>query len=201
MLAPGLLLFFLYSYFGRPVQLSAIKMLLRLRWFFISLLLIYGWMTPDPLTGEILFWSWPNELALTTGLRQVISLVLIILAVNLLLVTSRREDILQAIYWLALPLKWTGCSRDRLVLRVVLVLDQAVDMGEQAHQALTGKSSNAENVWSRIVGAATRIFQQTLERADALEEEEIIFQPLNAPVWYQWGLPLILMPAMFLLYN
>lgn len=178
---------------------KAATMVYRMRWFFLSLLLVYGWLTPDPLSEQSIHWGWPSEDGLTAGIRQIYGLILIIVAVNLLLVTSRREELLQAIYWLALPLAWLGLSPARLALRLVLVLDRVAIVREQADQVLVEQKSVTGGRWARIVSVATRVFRQTLDRADSLANEDIIFQPLAAPPWHQWILPLVLIPILLLL--
>lgn len=197
-LPSAVLLMAVYIYLGPVARQAAMTMLFRLRWFFLSLLLVYGWLTPDPLSGSITFWGWPSEVGLKTGIKQLCGLALIVMAVNLLLFTMRREQLLQAIYWLAWPLMGVGVSRDRLALRLVLVLDQVAGVRERAGQVLSDQAPTSRRSLSRIAAVATTIFQKTLEQAEAKAEEVIVFQPLAAPAWYQWGLPLVLVPSLFI---
>jgi energy-coupling factor transport system permease protein len=174
-------------------------MVLRMRWFFLSLLVVYGWLAPDPLSGDFKYWAWPSTAGLLAGGKQVFGLVLIILAVNLLLVHSRREELLQAIYWLAGPLAWLGLSRSRLALRLVLVLDRVAGVREQAGQVLLEQGTWSRQRWTVIADVAARVFRQALDGAEAMADEDIVFQPLQAPPWYQWLIPVIVIPALFLL--
>jgi energy-coupling factor transport system permease protein len=111
----------------RPVPLlPALRMLRRLRWFFLSLLVLYGWFTPDPA-------PWPNRTSalaalmpspagLAAGGERIAVLVAIVAGVNLLLRTTSREQMLAAIYGLALPLAPFGL-RERLAVRMMLVIE------------------------------------------------------------------------------
>jgi energy-coupling factor transport system permease protein len=199
MLLAGLILFVVYSRLDAAARQMAVAMIYRMRWFFISLLLVYGWLTPDPLTGETIYWGWPSVDGLTSGAKQVFGLMQIILAVNVLLVVSRREELIQAIYWLARPLAWVGLSRARLALRLVLVLDRVAMVREQVGHVVFEQRPSPERRWTRIVAVAAKVFQQSLDSADAIADEDFIFQPLNAPPWYQWGLPILLIPLFVLL--
>lgn len=199
MLLACLLIVGFYVRLGVASRRAAMTMLYRMRWFFLSLLLVYGWLTPDPLSGQLSYWTWPSTSGLQAGGQQVFGLMLIMLAVNLLLVFSRREELLQAIYWLARPLTVLGLSRSRLALRLVLVLDWVASIREQAGQTLLEQGAWSHRRWAAIADVATVVFRKTLERADAMVEEDIVFQPLQAPPWYQWGVPLITVPGLFLL--
>lgn len=199
LLLAGLVLIAIYARMEFAAIRTAMVMVMRMRWFFLSLLLIYGWLSPDPISGQSIHWGWPGSEGLAAGCRQIFALILVMLAVNLLLVGSRREELLQAIYWLAWPLAWLGLSRTRLALRLVLVLDRVAIVREQADQVLVEKQPGAQGRWAGIVSAATRVITRTLEKADNMANEEIIFQPLAAPPWYQWVLPLCLIPALFFL--
>jgi len=194
-----LLLSVIYISQDVSVRRAAATMLYRMRWFFLSLLLVYACLTPDPVSGEVFRWAWPAANGVKAGARQVIALSLIILAVNLLLALSRREELLQAIYWLARPLTGLGLSRERLAMRLVLVLDRVADVREQAGQVLDVQKPGAGHYWTTVSHVAATMFRQTLERAETMADEEIIFQPLSAPPWYQWGLPVVLIPCLFLL--
>jgi energy-coupling factor transporter transmembrane protein EcfT len=195
----GLVLLVLYTRMESAAIRMAMAMIMRMRWFFLSLLLIYGWLSPDPVSGQPVYWGWPSAEGLAAGCRQIAALVLIMLAVNLLLRSSRREELLQAIYWLAWPLSWLGVSRSRLALRLVLVLDRVAIVREQADQVLVEQQAGVRGRLATIVSAATRIITRTLEQADHMADEQVIFQPLASPPWYQWGLPLLLIPVLFLL--
>jgi len=199
MLLVGIIFFVFYIRLNVAARQTAITMLYRMRWFFLSLLLVYGWLTPDPLSGQQSYWDWPSMSGLQVGGRQVFGLMLIILAVNLLLALSRREELLQAIYWLARPLTLLGLSRSRLALRLMLVLDQVSSVSEQAGKILQDGGGWSQRRWTAIADVATAVFRRTLEQADARVEEDIVFQPSLAPPWYQWGLPVIIIPALFLL--
>jgi len=117
-------------YILRPLFLyTALRMLLRLKWFFFSILLIYLVLTPElPIEHQSIYFN--NLSALNTflnqalpGLFRIMVLVLIIFAVNLFLRTTSKESILAALLWLFTPLKILTINIERISLRAMLTLD------------------------------------------------------------------------------
>jgi energy-coupling factor transport system permease protein len=186
-----------------PARKRALAVLYRMRWFFVSLLFVYGWLSPDPLTGQVSLWTWPSQAGLYAGCRQLLALVLIMLAVNLLLVCSRRQELVQAVYWLARPLGWFGLSRERLAVRLVLVLDRAVDVREQVGQEMADHRTQMNRPRPRwrlatLANMAAILIGRTLKRIESAEDQQLTFTPLSAPPWYQWGLPTVIIPLLLL---
>jgi len=123
----GLALFSLL-YFYSPIDFlpRAFAMLLRLRWFFLSILVLYIWMTPDTSLlndSSSVFSFIPPGIA--SGLGRVFSLVLIVLAVSYLLASLKQEQLIAAIYWLVAPLAYVGLERDKMVLRLAMGMEAA----------------------------------------------------------------------------
>jgi energy-coupling factor transport system permease protein len=191
------LLLFIYIYFWKlslSARQRALSMLFRMRWFFVSLLFVYGWLSPDPLTGEVSVWDWPNQSGLYAACRQILALSLIMLAVNVLFVSSRRQELVQAIYWLVRPLAFLGLSREQLAVRLVLVLDQAVTVREGLNQELSEQAIEKSGVqyrwrFSSISEKAAALIRRTLSRAETSADQHLIFYPLTPPPWYQWLMP------------
>ena len=202
-----LVLVFVYiylRYLDIAAQQKALAMLYRMRWFFLSLMFVYGWLSPDPLTGQVSVWGWPSQAGLYAGSRQLAALGLIMLSVNLLLVCSRRRELVQAIHWLAGPLTCFGLSRERLAVRLVLVLDNAVNIREQVGREMAGQNIKEDQPRLRLrLTSLSRltaiIIDQTLKRLEGVTDQELDFSPLSAPPWYQWALPLVIIPVLLLL--
>jgi len=205
MLLPFLILIYTYHhYLNATAKRKALAMLYRMRWFFISLLFVYGWLSPDPLTGQVSVWDWPSQSGLYAGCRQLAALSLIMLSVNLLLVSSQRQELVQAIHWLARPLTWIGLSRERLAVRLVLVLDNAVNIREQVGREMA--SQTIDTVQPRVrwrlaslSSLTATIIGRTLDRLEGASDQELIFSPLSAPAWYQWALPGVIIPVLLLM--
>ena len=120
----------------------ALQMIVRLKWLFFSILLIYFLFTPDVVFQESskeLINRYPAEEFLNyfyispeiqslinrilPALFRISVLILIVLSVNLFLKTSPIEQILAALLWLFHPLKALNINIERLSLRAVLTLE------------------------------------------------------------------------------
>ena len=172
----------------------AFSMVLRLRWFLLSIVLVYGWLTPDVIHSQQTS-SWlPSSQGVQFGLLRVYALVLIVTAVAYLLTMTSREQLLAAIYWLCAPLALIGVDRERLVVRLMLSLEYVSRLQQQlTHQV--DKMQPQANFSARIkqVGyVAGSLFNFTLEQANTTGEESVVFDTLSPPAIVQWGYPLLL---------
>ncbi len=121
-----LLPFYLYQ---SSLWHSALKMLFKLKWFFISILLIYYFYTPDIQQSDQLSYQFydPSVIndfleKMNPGFFRISVLICILFSVNLLIRTTSKEDILSALVWLFSPLKYLNINFDRFLLRSVLTL-------------------------------------------------------------------------------
>jgi len=162
----------------------------RLRWLLLSLLIVYGWFTPGVALWPVLGAVTPTVEGLTEGLLRTSSLLLIALAAQLLLLDTARPQLLAALYWLALPLRVVGVSRERLALRLALTLDAVPQLSKVVTPALyQGLSGNTITRFGQI---AARAVQGVLDQADQQDNRAIeIDTPARPPV-YQWLYPLML---------
>jgi energy-coupling factor transport system permease protein len=175
-------------------------MLRRLRWFFLSLLIVYGWFTSMPADSARSDWLHallPGAAGLMAGLERVIALACIVYAVSLLLRVSSREDLLRGVYMLARPFAVFGLRPERVALRLLLVMD-ALDATRTGLRA--GLPRYARRARLRDVGDyAAGLLEDTIDRAERRESEEIVFDPGGLPPSWQWLLPLALFGLLFLL--
>lgn len=89
---------------------SALQMILRLKWLFFSILLIYYLLSPEL-----------NHLL--SGLLRISVLISIIFSVNLYLKTTTIEQILASLLWMFSPLKYIKINIERMSLRAVLTIE------------------------------------------------------------------------------
>jgi len=100
---------------------SAIKMLLKLKWFFFSILLIYFFFTPNLPVEQQKDFILPEQLL--PGFFRISVLIVILFAVNLFIRTTTKEQILAALLWLFSPLQRFQVDVERISLRAVLTLE------------------------------------------------------------------------------
>jgi len=206
LLAGAVLVLALYLPGPRERLLLAVRMLRRMRWFFLSIALVYILFTP----GRLLFsaWPWgPTVEGLAGGGQRIASLVLIVFAVNLLLRTTLRPALISAILWCLMPLAWVGLPRERLAVRIALTLD-AVDSVQVIYRhrprddeppADIRPTSLKARLW-RIGATAQRLVVAVIEQAESAPAEAIeVPKPSNPPLG-QWLYPLLL-AALFAVIN
>jgi len=177
-------------------------MIRRMRWFFLSITIIYFWYTPgQPLFFHLLPLSpgWlPTLQGVETGTLRVISLVLIIMAVNLLLRTSSQDQLFAAIHWMARPLSWLGISRDRLAVRMVLVMASLAEVQNMVRQIMGDMKGRGRSL-SYIGHFSSDIFTRVTAQAEEAPCHTIELVGSKAPPIYQWLYPLLLGSLLYLL--
>ena len=166
---------------------APIALLRRLRWLLLSLLVVYGWFTPGAALWPALGAGAPTIEGLSEGLQRASALLLIALAAQLLMGSIARPQLLAALYWLALPLRVLGLSRERLALRLVLTLDAvphlAAVLTPRLYEGLSG------NVMTRFGQIAARAFQGALDQADQQTDSAVDIATATRPPLYQWLYP------------
>jgi len=191
----GTALAVLYLLIGPEYFRPAWMMITRMRWFFLSITIIYFWFTPgQPLFFHLLPFSpdWlPTRQGVETGTLRVGSLVLIIMAVNLLLRTSSQDQLFAAIHWMARPLTWLGVSPDILAVRMVLVMESLADVQKMVRHMMTSIKGKAHSL--RHIGHfSSDIFSRVTVQAEETPCRTIELVGCNAPPVYQWLYPLLL---------
>ena len=177
----------LYTSCGFPAPGKLLRMVLRLRWLLLAILLVYGWWTPGttlfPVMGS---WS-PSAEGMFTGLLRVLSLLLIVAAVHLLLQLTGRNDLLSAIMQLISPVT-SEAGRARIAVRILLTLEAVTEVQPLVSDALKQRPLKGYNPASLGI-SAQHLYRTVLERAE-LSGGEIIEVPAPAapPVW-QWLAP------------
>lgn len=190
----AILLLLAYAMRGRSHLGPAVRMAARLRWFYLSLAIVYGWFTPGtPLWAapEALVPFLPTVEGLAAGAGRLLALVLIVFAVNLLLRTSSREELLAAIHGLARPLGAFGVSRDRLALRLVLVMESL----DAARARVTGGLARRPRTMPgpRMAGAfVAGMMNEVIRDAERRHGETVVVPLGRRPSAIEWAWPLLL---------
>ena len=99
------------------------KMLRRVRWILLTLLLVYAFSTP----GEYLAqwpaeWLAPTYEGLRAGLMQLARLCVMLAGLSLLLATTSRSHLIAGFYLLLRPLRHLGLQPQRFAARLWLTL-------------------------------------------------------------------------------
>lgn len=105
------------------VGFSSLRRLVRrIRFLLLAILILFVWMTP----GQALVPGWvvlgPTREGLALGLEHGLRLLGVVGLVALLLGWGGRDFLISGLYALVRPLSFLGFSRDRLAVRLLLVL-------------------------------------------------------------------------------
>ena len=120
------------------------KMLRRVRWILLTLLLVYAFSTP----GEYVV-SWPQALPAPTyeGLRaggvQLARLCVMLAGLSLLLATTSRPQLIAGFYLLLRPLRHVGLQPQRFAARLWLTLHYVEQRPPQVAQRSLGERLRA----------------------------------------------------------
>lgn len=111
-------------YFGTA---SALKLMKRARWLFLSILLIYAFATPGEYVAGFPDAIAPSHEGIKAGLIQALRLAVMLEVLSLVLVTSSREQFMSGIYVLLRPFRLL-ISPERFAARLWLTLHYAETM-------------------------------------------------------------------------
>lgn len=168
---------------GRASFELACRLLLRLRWLWFSIVILYAFFTPG--RAIIQNWEVPSMDGLYAGTYRVALLSVTVVLVSLLVTHTPREDLIGAIYRLA---KWfPGRFAERVAVRIQLVLEVL--------PALEDLLRIRVNEWARIVWrsplrageALASVFESVVKCAEAAPIKRVRIPDLGSPSLLQWG--------------
>jgi hypothetical protein len=171
-----------------------------MRWFFLSIIILYAWFSPGMAWLPALGAYSPSQAGLVEALVRCSVLIVILSLVHWLVHATSREQLIQGIYWLAKPLAWLRLKPEAMAVRLALVLDtvpmvqQKLEVRPSAAQAHTARTR-------RIVGHAVAMLDAALNEADRAEPIEIQIDIGRAPSLSDWMIlsVVIMMTAMAVL--
>jgi energy-coupling factor transporter transmembrane protein EcfT len=110
------------------MKLSAERLyvlLRRVRWIMLSLLVVYGYVTPGQTLWEQAGVFSPTQQGLLDGMLQLCRLVFMLAGLSIVLAILSRQQLIGGLYTLAYPLRCLGVSRERFAVRLALTLHYA----------------------------------------------------------------------------
>ncbi len=165
---------------------DVVRRILRMRWFLLSIMILYAWGTPGAaLLPEFGKYS-PTRQGLTEGLFRGLILIVILSLVHWLVCTTGREQLMQGIYWLIKPLSWLGLKPERLAVRLALVLETVPTVQQKLALQQRAKDDRSPHL-RRIVGHAVAILEAALGEADRAELIEIDLAIDRPPTLHDWA--------------
>ncbi len=199
MLTGTLLLAMSYARAGFPGMDSLARMIMRLRWLYLAILIVYGWWTPGvPLIPGLDTLS-PSQQGLAYGLQRVAVLVLIVGAVHLLTRTTERSRLLAAIMVTTSPFLGREL-RERFAVRLLLTMDAVAPTRDILGTALQTIQGSGRGL-TVTAGKVRAIYQGMLEQAARAAGQPVEVQEPESPPPLQWSIPLSLAAGFWLVYS
>ena len=110
---------------------SFTRVVMRMRWLFISILVIYGLGTPGELIPYIPLDFAPTFDGLQLGLLHIERITIALATLNILFITGSKQDLILGLYILLSPLKYVGLNIEKFAVRLFLTLEYVEDFATQ----------------------------------------------------------------------
>lgn len=114
------------------IYLHAVR---RMRWLFLSMLLIYAFATPGELIPYFPVSLAPTYEGVNSGWLQIERLLIALAALSLLLTRSTKQEMLLGLYMLLYPLRLLGLNVERFAARLLLTLDYVEELAASDNHA------------------------------------------------------------------
>ena len=185
-----------YAVVGRQALIEGLGRLRFLRYFFVSIVVLYFWFTP----GERIalgigpadaLWL-PTYEGVLEGVLRIAVLVCIVLAVNVLNATTARSELVPAIAGLAAPLRWLRFDPQRLAIRMVLTMEKVANLREPLTtlRRTLPATRRGESLLKRL-GVEVARFLHRVNDEPGNGQPGVLLGSLPACPKWQWGLPLL----------
>lgn len=152
----------------------------RLKWFWLSILLLYTLMPGNGATGDIIHYD-----GLLTGLLRCLSLLVILMYFVLLVAPIPSPELLRSWYWLMRPLRYVGLSPERISLRIGLTFAAVERIQAQPREAQ--QPISLRNLPEHLY----QFMRMAITQAGTASDSALT-QPscLTSPPWQHWLIPL-----------
>ncbi|MBI1425335.1 MAG: hypothetical protein GC149_18000 [Gammaproteobacteria bacterium] len=167
------------------------RLMRRMRWFWLSILLLYTFMTPGggPSLTFGLF-----ELSLGgfwLGLERCLALATVLLFFALLIHSTPPAQLQGALYWLLQPLARLGIPANRLSVRLALTLQKIHEL--QTRWGSAKGSGITLATWREIPERIAAFIHDVFVQAEARPVQTELTLETTAPAAWQWVLLLLLL--------
>lgn len=198
-------LFYALARTNFPWRISWV-MLKRMRWLFLSMLVVYFWFTPGRQVFPALDEFSPSWQGIEIGCLRIGSLVMIVTAVNIIIRSTSTELLTSGLLWLLAPLRAIGLPHERLALRTVLTFNMIseiqyeFDLLKRAKREKPTSDSEPHTVLMRFFSRLDRLgrfgadlISNILAKAQQSGDQSIELPAEPAPPLLQWALPILLL--------
>ena len=171
---------------GRGLS-AAFKLLRRVRWLLLSILLIYTWLPLGTLQDSL--WLAAGRIGL---------LLLILFALQALVLNMPQEEIVMGLYQVLLPLVLLGLPREKVVLRLMLTIENIAKMPEIVRQQQTA-TPTTQSRFSRISQRLMSVITGILSHCETASHGEVMINTAHGVPAWQWVVPIMVAMVYFAL--
>lgn len=118
---------------------SFLRTIRRMRWLFLSILIIYAFGTPGELIPQFPVNLAPTFEGVQLGLLQIEKLLIALAALSILLTSSPKEQLMLGLYMLFRPLKFLGLNIEKFSARLLLTLNYVEELASQNNSKFSFK--------------------------------------------------------------
>jgi len=164
--------------------IKTFKLFYRLKWLFISILTLYLLMSgPGGLSGSIE--------GLWAGVARLISLMLLIAAVNLLVQSASPREFMSGLMWLLRPFEAFGLPTQRVAVRMALTLEMIPRLQELFDELKPSQSTrplrkDLRHYVASLASMACDRVNATIRNAQQSIASDIELPALSAPAFGQF---------------
>lgn len=189
-LADSLFLVFAMLTPGADIFAFSWRLMRRMRWFWLSIILLYTLMTPGG--GQSIMLG-ALELSLggfLLGLERCLALLTVLLYFALLIHTTPATQLQGALYWLLQPLRRLGLPANRLSIRIALTLQKIHEL--QSHWSSSSGPKITLASWRDIPERIAALIHEVFTQAETVPAHTELTLEATAPGYWQWLMLIIL---------
>ncbi|MGD8379612.1 MAG: CbiQ family ECF transporter T component [Gammaproteobacteria bacterium] len=161
----------------------ALRAMWRLRWLFLSILVVYFWFTPGT---HLMGAEWlPTREGLSAGGHRLLILALMVFGIYFMLEKISRQSLVAGLVCLLTPLETLGLNTRRFSSRLVLTLDEVPRLQDRLRRNITAFREGGGRATERLGRAAALLVLQVEEDAERGPASETL-PYLTAPAPAQW---------------
>lgn len=108
------------------------QLIKRMRWLFLSLLLVYAYATPGEYLAFLPLNVAPSFEGLHLGLMQIAKLLIAVASLSALFASASKSQLMAGLWTLLSPLRLVGLNVERFTVRLLLTLHYVEQMAVQA---------------------------------------------------------------------
>jgi energy-coupling factor transport system permease protein len=107
------------------------QLIKRMRWLFLSLLLVYGYATPGEYLAFLPLNVAPSYEGLHLGLMQIANLLIAVASLSALFASASKSELMAGLWTMLSPLRLVGLNVERFTVRMLLTLHYVEQMAVQ----------------------------------------------------------------------